>query len=122
MIEKTGSKSRENDEEKRKRKIVALNDRLRTTFQGGRVVMTRGVQALEENTLQRIFQAVQAFDDFKKGDDPYGEHDFGAVLVNGMKCFWKIDYFDNDQVYHSPDKSNPEVTQRVLTIMRAEEW
>ena len=39
-----------------------------------------------------------------------------------VKIFWKIDYYDNDMKYHSPDKTNPDKTIRVLTIMKAEEY
>ncbi|MDR2769906.1 MAG: DUF3768 domain-containing protein [Rickettsiales bacterium] len=36
--------------------------------------------------------------------------------------FFKIDYYANDMQSHSPDKSNPTFTRRVLTIMRADEY
>ena len=36
--------------------------------------------------------------------------------------FWKIDYYDINFLYHSPDPSNTSITDRVLTIMHADEY
>jgi Protein of unknown function (DUF3768) len=35
---------------------------------------------------------------------------------------FKIDYFDRELSMHSPDPADPSVTQRVITIMLAEEY
>jgi len=43
----------------------------------------------------------------------YGEHDFGSFEADGHTTFFKIDYFDKDLTYHSPDPSDPSVTERV---------
>ena len=53
---------------------------------------------------------------------PYEEHDFGALEVDGQVIFFKIDYFDKAPTYHSPDPSDLSVTERVITIMLAEEY
>jgi hypothetical protein len=39
-----------------------------------------------------------------------------------VRIIWKIDYFNAQWRFSSPDPSNPEVTRRVLTIMRADEY
>ncbi len=50
------------------------------------------------------------------------EHDFGALEVEGHMIYFKIDYFDRDLSMHSPDPADSSATQRVITIMLAEEY
>jgi hypothetical protein len=57
----------------RTERIRALNDRLRATGEGGNVVITRGLAALDGETLRTIIAAVQCFDRFTADNDPYGE-------------------------------------------------
>jgi hypothetical protein len=103
-------------------RIRRLNDVLRTTFTGGKVVMTDGVAALRENDLAQLLANVRSFDEFTNDNDPHGEHDFGAIEDDGVRYFWKIDTYDRDMSAHSPDPTDPRVTTRVLTIMLAEEY
>ncbi len=102
--------------------IRHLNDQMRQSFAGGVLVMTAGVIALDHTCQLNILQAVAAFDTFDKDNNPYGEHDFGAVEVEGERLFWKIDYYDRSLSAHSPDPADPSVTTRVLTIMLADEY
>jgi len=103
-------------------RIRALNDQLRTSGQGGDIVATRGIAALELPTKAAVFAAVQSFDRFTPDNDPYGEHDFGLIEVAGEQVMFKIDYYDCALAGHSPDASDPAVTKRVLTIMLASEY
>ena len=106
-------------------KVKKLNDHFRQTGEGGRLMMTSGLTKLDGRLVSAIVDHVRNFESkhgFNKGDDPYGEHDFGSFEVSGVKVFWKIDYYDKDFKYHSEDKSDPKKTQRVLTIMKSEEW
>lgn len=103
------------------RKIRELNDRLRTTGIGGKVFLTRGVAAIDADLLTQVLHAVRTFDDFKRGNDPWGEHDFGEVIVDGERFFWKIDAYDLNLEFGSPDPADERVTRRVLTIMTAED-
>lgn len=102
--------------------MAIQNDFSRKTFIGIRVIMTKGVALEDEETRGKIIKAVRDFKDFNEDNDPYGEHDFGKFNVQGTQYLWKIDYYDKSYTYHSPDKSNPEFTNRVLTIMRADEY
>jgi Protein of unknown function (DUF3768) len=59
---------------------------------------------------------------FLHNQDPYEEHDFGVFEIDGHKLFFKIDYYDKSRSFHSPDPSDPSVTERVITIMLADEY
>lgn len=104
-------------------RIRALNDALRQGDTSlGKIVLTSGVQALVNEFVETALKAVAAFSDFSPDNDPYGEHDFGAVEVDGEKLFFKIDYYDPTLTMHASDPSDPKVTHRVLTIMLASEY
>jgi hypothetical protein len=77
---------------------------------------------LGAETVARIVKTIRVYDDFCHANDPYEEHDFGSFEVDGHTIFFKIDYFDMSRGYHSPDPSDPSVTERVITIMLAEEY
>lgn len=103
-------------------RIRALNDRFRTTLEGGRVVMTSGVQALGPLMVAAAVQETRAFTAFPEDNDPHGEHDFGAFEIDGQKFFWKIDYYNSDLTAGSEDPADPEATTRILTLMLAAEY
>lgn len=103
-------------------RVAALNDILRRSLAGGTLVLTAGVVALGRERQQTILDAIAAFDRFEPDNDPYGEHDFGAVEAAGERIFWKIDYFDRSRSRASPDPADTSVTERVLTILLAVEY
>lgn len=103
-------------------RIRELNDRLRRTLMGGRIIVTRGVMEIGEDRVSALLRSITRFTAFDEANDPYGEHDFGSVTVEDTRFFWKIDYYDRRLQAGSPDPSNPEVTTRVLTIMLASEY
>ena len=45
-------------------RVRALNDQLRKHHRGGRIVITRGIQALGADAILKIDQAIAAFDAF----------------------------------------------------------
>ena len=103
-------------------RIRLLNDNFRSTFVGGQVVMTQGVNALPIDTKARVLLAVQSFSNFTKDNDPHFEHDFGNFEIEGEMYFFKVDYYAPDMDGGSEDPADPEKTTRVLTIMRADEY
>ncbi len=104
-------------------KIRALNDAFRTgPSDDGMIVITAGIRELGSDFLAEVTAAVAAFDKFTADNDPHGEHDFGALDMQGEKVFWKFDYYDLSLSAHSPDAADPAVTRRVLTIMLAHEY
>jgi len=102
--------------------VRRLNDHLRRYWLGGRVMITTGVSALGPQFLEAALAAVATFDAFDRDNDPYGEHDFGALTVAGVRLLWKIDYYDAGMSGGSPDPADPSVTTRVLTLLLASEW
>lgn len=102
--------------------IRMLNDELRQHLLGGGAVITPGIATLGEQAVKRLVQTLAAFNDFCRENDPYDEHDFGAFDFDGKSVFFKIDYYDKDLKYHSPNPADPAVTERIITVMLAEEY
>lgn len=102
--------------------IRRLNDQLRKTWRGGRVVLTCGMQEVVEETLTNILLAVASFDAFTPDNDPYGEHDCAILEVEGHSVLFKIDYYDKQMSMGSENPADPNVTTRVLTIMKSSEY
>jgi hypothetical protein len=103
-------------------RIRELNDRLRRKAIGGQIVITRGIEELGTDDICLVLATVALFDDFTEDNDPWGEHDCAILTVDGRRVIFKIDYFDCDLRWHSPDASDPAVTRRVMTVMLAEEY
>ncbi|WP_315795696.1 DUF3768 domain-containing protein [Bradyrhizobium sp. SZCCHNRI3043] len=103
-------------------RIRALNDQLRTTLTGGKAFMTPGIAALGPEAVQRLVTAIAMFDDFCVANDPHGEHDFGMFEFEGSSIIFKIEYLDASFEFGSPDPADPTVTQRVITLMLADEY
>lgn len=104
------------------RRIRMLNDNFRTTFLGGRVVMTTGVAALPIDIQARAILAVQQFSEFDRENDPHGQHDFGRIEVGDEIILFKIDCYDETMEAGSEDPADPTKTTRVLTLMFASEY
>ncbi len=103
-------------------RIRELNDALRRTFTGGKVVMTASVQSLPADTVARALSKMRTFNEFTADNDPYGEHDMAIYTVNGEEFRWKIDYYNTTLDAGSEDPSNPADTTRVLTLMLASDY
>jgi len=103
-------------------RIRALNDDLRQRLIGGGAVITPGIAGFGREVLDRIVKTIAVYDDFCHANDPYEEHDFGSFQAEGKTIFFKIDYFDRTLTHYSPDPADPSVTERVITIMLAEEY
>lgn len=104
-------------------RIRELNDLFRTTGQGlGTVLITRGIEELGPDAVLCIMGKVRTYTAFTPENDPWGEHDFGRIDVNGEIIYWKIVYYDLDRRTGSPNPANPAVTFRVLTVLLANEY
>lgn len=102
--------------------IRQLNDLLRLDLGLGHAVITAGVAALGPEAVERIIKTVALFDDFHHANDPHQEHDVGAFDADGHLIMFKVDYYNKEMTGHSPDPSDPLVTERVITIMLAGEY
>lgn len=93
-----------------------------------RHMMTSAVRALLDdpadprNAILRQAQLQAAIRNycFKPGDGP--ERDFGAVSFMGEKVLFKIDAYDRDLEFGSPDAADAAMTVRVMTIMLASDY
>lgn len=113
--------------------IREKNDLFRQTMLAalGRVTLTQGVS--QHSKREEVITLIRNFNDFNKGNDPHGEHDFGAVEIESRegdyckvrakffeKFFFKIDYYDQKLECGADPYSEP--VKRVLTIMSAGEY
>ena len=106
-------------------KIAKLNYDLRQNlFTPGlnQVFVSATVSSLPYLERALLLDKVQKFNDFNPDNDPYQAHDFSRIEHNGTNYFWKIDYYNKTMDAGSDDPSNPDITTRVLTIMRTDEY
>lgn len=119
-------------------RIRRLNDLARTQPQivNATWVVTQGVnyflvgdgdlaEPVRPEALARVSmlrKTIAEYSRWEPGNDPHGEHDFGAFDLFGSRIFFKIDYLHPDQDTHAPDPASIELCRRVLTIMLADEY
>ena len=86
-------------------RIRELNDAFRTAFAGraGTCTSPRGIAAMSPEQQVEVMRRVHGFIAFTPDNDPHGEHDFGSFEYAGKTIFWKIDCYDRDLNYGSPD-------------------
>jgi hypothetical protein len=103
-------------------RIRELNDTLRKTLGGGKVVMTANVAELGPEIKAAAIFAMAQLSDFNDGNDPNGEHDFGKFELGHYTFMFKIDYYDAELIGASEDPSDPKKTTRVLTLCFPGDW
>ena len=86
------------------------------------VVITQGMQALGEAFIRDVVVRLQTFVAFEADNDPYHEHDFGVLVVEGDQIYFKIDYYNLERDGLSSDPTDQDVTARVRTIMFSSEY
>lgn len=114
------------EEKARAASIAQLNDELRTNplsaIDGHNMIVAAGELKSDLKMIAGVMGAAAAFEDFNPDNDPYGEHDCFSFDVDGVRCLAKIDYYDLNLEYHSPDPTDPKVTRRVLTLMYSRDY
>ena len=109
-------------DEATRNRVRDLNDRLRAQGGPGQIVASQGLVALGLEFVARAISAVAEFKDFTPDNDPYGEHDFGGMVVDGETVLFKIDYYDLTLTAGSEDPANTAITRRVMTVMLAADY
>jgi len=111
--------------------IAVQNDAFRRSILGntsvddapqGQFVMTRGVAALGPDAQLELTRHVAAFDGLNADSDPQGWHEMGVIEFDGTTVWFKIDLYDVDYTYGSPEPSDPALTRRVLTLLLPSEY
>ncbi|WP_334656922.1 DUF3768 domain-containing protein [Sphingomonas panaciterrae] len=119
--------------------IRRLNDGARSQPGTASLVnITLGFRSLPAADRFAALAAIVSFSQFDGNNDPYGEHDFGAVYrlapgtwtqkrpsddkIIAETVFWKVDCYDNALTYGSEVPWDEQQTKRVLTIMLASEY
>ncbi len=101
-------------------KVAQLNDRFRRRQEGhGDIVVTPGIRDQGSAFVAKALASVQAYDDFP-AEHPC--HDFGIVSVDAIRIGFKIDAYDRDVIFGSPNPADPMVTHRVMTVFTPLEW
>ena len=88
----------------------------------GQFVMTRGVAALGPDAQLALTRRVASFDAFNADSDPHGWHEMGVIDFDGTTVWFKVDLYDVDYQYGSPEPSDPAQTRRVLTLLLPSEY
>jgi len=119
--------------------IRRLNDAARSKPGTASIAnVTIGFQSLPDADRFAALAQIVSFTQFDGNNDPYGEHDFGAVyrLASGgwtqhrpsedkaiaATVFWKVDCYDSTLTFGSEAPWDQQQTKRVLTIMLASEY
>lgn len=107
--------------------IAQQNDAFRRgdpNIPGIRVITAGLDQLLKQLDIPQgqLAQTVADFDDFTEQNDPHAQRDFGAFEFHQHKLFWKIDAYNADYSMGSDDPADLSRTNRVLSIMLAEEY
>ena len=102
--------------------IRALNDELRQNLATGTALMTAGVAALGAEAVARIVKTIAVYDDFCHANDPYEEHDFGSFEVDGHRSSSRSIITISALLPLARPIRSVGFTERVITIMLAEEY
>jgi hypothetical protein len=102
--------------------IREANDKFRTTFRGGQVLLTASVTTLPDMVKASALEKVASFQDFNEENDPHFEHDYGSFDHCDREVWWKIEYWNETMDWASDDPADPEKTKRTLTVGLACDW
>ena len=96
---------------------------IKTPQTDGKCVIVGGVANLDSIPLTFVLCAIHSYPltNFNEDNDPYGEHDFGSVDIEGIpEVFWKIDYYEDAGMEYGTEDTTK--AYRVLTVMLASDY
>ena len=89
----------------------------------GRVLFTRAVAARGPLFPLLCLAKIAGHETFDPEDDPDGRHDFGAVNVDGVRVWFKIDLYADERMEWGTERpDDPSRTYRVMTVMLPSDW
>lgn len=104
----------------RKTLVLDLAKRSKTPH---KLFLSENVHFLAQNNLPAftaLLRKLATHSDFQEENDPWNEHDFGKIELNGKDYFFKFDYYDQSLENWADPKEND--TVHVLTLMEASEY
>ncbi|OHB89787.1 MAG: hypothetical protein A3D13_04615 [Planctomycetes bacterium RIFCSPHIGHO2_02_FULL_40_12] len=60
------------------------------------------------------YKKIERFVTFTEDNDPYREHDSGAIDHSRQKIYWKIDYYNPDMTHEGENPADPSKTPMFL--------
>jgi len=111
--------------------IAAQNDAFRRTIlpsdgqppaPKGKIVMTQGISGLDPDVQLELTRQVAAFEAFVEESDPHGWHEMGVIEIADTTVWFKIDLYDTQYQYGSPEPQDLAQTRRVLTLLLPSEY
>lgn len=110
------------DTKERVAEIRRLNEQFRTTFHGGKILLTASVAALPDMAKASALEKVATFKAFNEENDPHQERDYGSFDHCDREFWFKIDYYNLTMDTASEDPADPEKTKRIMTVGLAQDW
>ena len=95
---------------------------LKQTMEGGIAVISPGIAALGPSTVKRLFQTISIFDDYCAVKEPHLPGQFIPFDFDGTEIIFRIDYVYKTASRHPPTPLELQATERIVTIMLAEEY
>ncbi|SNR70963.1 DUF3768 domain-containing protein [Paracoccus sediminis] len=88
----------------------------------GSIILTPGIAAEGIAFVQEAVVACAVDRNFTESNDPWADHSFGTLDVQGKRIWWKIDLYDADCSGGAENPADPAETHRVVTILFPSEY
>jgi len=103
-------------------RIRQLNDAFRSSFRGGKILLTARVAELPDMVKAAALHQVTQYKDFTEANDPNGTHDSPKFELSNRSFIFSIVAYDKNLEFESPDPTDPDKTILVGTLMQNSDW